>query len=142
MKFFVSFLFISFSFALPAHSRSGGPRIAEPKEFQYIHCTKTEPFADKLVDHYVVDIKNKRQPKLYFSLGPVTAKTSELRSLRLLDQRLVQSASQDFDIIWTSTRLNLKFELQIADNGGQVLNGVLTQNGQSSFVSCLDAALE
>jgi hypothetical protein len=141
MNFLVSILFI-LSTSLPAHSRSGGPRISEPREFQYIHCTKTEPFTDKLVDHYVIDIKNKRQPKLYFSLGPVTAKTSELRSLRLLDQRLVQSASQDFDIIWTSTRLNLKFELQIADNGGQVLNGVLTQNGQSSFVRCLDSALE
>lgn len=141
MKSFFLILTI-LSFIPTAQARSGGPRIIEPREFEYIHCTKSESFADKLVDHYVVNIKNKRQPKLYFSLGSPLAKTAELRSLRLLDQRLISSATADFDVIWTSTRLNLKFELQIADNGGQILTGVLTQNGQSDFVRCIDAALE
>ncbi|MBY0554084.1 hypothetical protein K2P97_06125 [bacterium] len=125
-----------------AFSAQAALRIVNPEEFQFVHCTPVSVSDKALVKHYVVDIRNERQHKLYSMIATQDSKAKNLRNLRLIDNRLLVNTITTVDVSWISARNGLRFELNILDNGGYAMDGTLTQNGVSTPVSCIDSSLE
>lgn len=117
-------------------------KIVNPEEFQFVHCTPASVSDKALVKHYVVDVRNERQHKLYSMIATKDSKAKNMRNLRLIDNRLLVNTITTVDVSWVSARNNLTFELNILDNGGYAMDGTLTQNGVSTPVSCIDSSLE
>lgn len=125
-----------------AFSAQAALKIVNPEEFQFVHCTPVSVSDKALVKHYVVDIRNERQHKLYSMIATQDSKAKNLRNLRLIDNRLLVNTITTVDVSWISARNGLRFELNILDNGGYAMDGTLTQNGVSTPVSCIDSSLE
>jgi hypothetical protein len=138
MKSFFAVLLIMI-FAVSARAAL---KIVNPEEFQFIHCVPSLVSSRTLVKHYVIDIRNERQHKLYSILAEKELKAKALRNLRLIDNRLLTNTITTVDVSWVSARNDLTFQLNILDNGGYSMDGTLTLAGVDTPVFCTDVSLE
>lgn len=126
--------------AILAHS-SYAIEIVKLAEFEYMHCSVQSAPADQAVTHYVIDVRDPDQYKLYSAQGAASLNMMQLK-LRLIDERLQQSGTDGYDLVWKSGARALEFKLQIHDDGGQILSGQLVSGGKTSDIGCIDASLE
>ncbi|MEQ1721781.1 MAG: hypothetical protein ABL930_01305 [Pseudobdellovibrio sp.] len=138
MKSIAAFLAL-FTFVV---SGEAALKIVNPEEFQFVHCVPSTVSDKALVKHYVIDVRNERQHKLYSMIAAKEVKAKDMRNLRLVDNRLLTNTITTVDVSWISTRNDLTFQLNILDNGGYSMDGTLTQAGVETPVFCGDSSLE
>lgn len=116
-------------------------QILNPAEFEYIHCVAKSAPKAKVATHYVVDVRDQEQYKLYAAKALPRLKTTQMR-WQLMDAKLAQGAADSYDIAWVSKSQRLQFNLLIHDNGGQILSGRLVSDRGAVEIGCIDASLE
>jgi hypothetical protein len=134
--------FTVLSIMIFAVSARAALKIVNPEEFQFIHCVPSTVSSKTIVKHYVIDVRNERQHKLYSMMAEKKLKAKELRNLRLIDNRLLTNTITTVDVSWVSARNDLTFQLNILDNGGYSMDGTLTLAGVEAPVFCIDLSLE
>lgn len=137
MKNLVIILIANFVFVSLVHA----VQISKPAEFEYIHCVAKSAAPAKLTTHYVFDVSDQDQYKLYSARAVPRLKTDRLR-LQLIDSKIVQVSAAGFDVAWKSNTQRLQFNLLIQDNGGQILSGRLVSDRGTLEIGCIDASLE
>lgn len=113
--------------------------IRSANEFEFIHCVATVEGSDK-VPHLVVDIRADNH-KLYKAEASPQASASDLE-LTLIDDNLVANTIDTVDVSWVSEKNQLSLELDILDNGGYIMDGVLNQGSDQYPVICRDVTIE
>ena len=136
----ISFL-SAFVFGL-APAFASAPKISRPAEFEFIHCVPSLPRARDYVAHYIIDIRNSDQYKLYLAQSIKATKASALKKLILLDSKLESREVADTDISWVSKKQQLRFDLNIVDNGGNVMDGTFSRGRFTAPIYCQDVSLE
>lgn len=121
---------------------ASAPKISKPAEFEFIHCVPALPRARDYVSHYIIDIRTNDQYKLYLAQSAKATKASNLKKLILLDSKLETRDVADTDISWVSKKQQIRFDLNIVDNGGNVMDGVFSRGRFTAPVHCQDVSLE
>lgn len=116
-------------------------KIDTPSEFQFVHCKAQAPKNINLVKHYVIDIRTE-QHALYTQLATKNAKAIELSNLRLVDDQLLSNILDTVDVSWISKKSHLVFKLNIMDNDGYLMSGVLANNKTEVKIHCRDITTE
>lgn len=117
-------------------------RITNPSEFEFVHCYPVSSENAARVAHYVFDLRNENQHKLYSEVASNQLKAVELGDLGLIDENILTNTLPDFDVSWISEKLNLVFKLIILDTDGTLLEGELVNQGQISSVRCREVVSE
>ena len=117
-------------------------KIENPHEFEFIHCVSADSGDDETVMHYILDVRNQAQAKLYWDSAPKKAKAVELANLKLLDDQLVMNPLSDVDLSYVSTKNQLMLALNIIDADGFVLDGELRVTKDKYHIHCTDTSLE
>ncbi|AGH95094.1 hypothetical protein [Pseudobdellovibrio exovorus] len=135
-KFFVIILSGAFAYA---GTSSASLAIQSPNEFEFIHCI-TENKGSAVVPHFVIDIRAENHV-LYRAVAPAEARVTDL-SLVLIDENLQANTIDTVDVSWVSLKNNLSLELNILDNGGYIMDGVLNQGKSQYPIMCRDVTVE
>lgn len=112
-------------------------------EYEYVHCVPMQVAPRKTTVHYIVDVRNPQSYRLYTATpAQQNVKAADLTRVRQIDPLLAQGQSDSWDLVWKSNPARLIFNLNIADNGGQLLIGTLTGSRRTVDIKCIDVALE
>lgn len=126
--------------AFQVHALPDPLKIENPEEFEFIHCIPITGSEDDVVTHLVVDIRGE-QHKLYSDVGVRSKKGSEL-SLKLVDDQLQNNTIVTADVSWVSVGQEISLELNILDNGGYSMDGILTYKKSQVPIVCVDVTVE
>lgn len=126
--------------AFQVHALSDSLKIENPEEFEFIHCIPVTGSESDVVTHLVVDIRGE-QHKLYSDVG-VRSLTGRELNLRLLDDKLQNNTIVTADVSWVSVEREIALELNILDNGGYTMDGILTHKRSQAPIICVDVTVE
>ncbi len=111
--------------------------ITNPEEFQFTHCYPVTR-STKPVTHYIFDVRDEKNHKVYTKQAVASTKARELGELTKLDENLEANGNPNFDVTWVSKKLDLQFLLTIQDDGGYSMTGQLLHKGESHAIKCLE----
>lgn len=126
--------------AFQVHAVTESSMIGNPEEFEFIHCIPVTGSDEDVVTHLVIDIRNE-QHKLYSASG-VRSLTGKELDLTLLDDKLQANTITTADVSWVSVEQEISLELNILDNGGYSMDGILTHKRSQSPIVCVDVTVE
>lgn len=132
-------IILSGAFSYAGTSSASSLTIQSPNEFEFIHCI-TENKGSATVPHFVIDIRAENHV-LYRAVAPAEARVTDLK-LALIDENLLTNTIDTVDVSWVSAKNNLSLELNILDNGGYIMDGVLNQGKSQYPIMCRDVTVE
>ncbi len=132
---YMSLTFLVFS------SLAQATQISNQADYEFMHCKATTVKANEAITHYVIDVRDTENYKLYSALALPNVTAAQLK-LELVEDKIEQTVIDGYDLVWKSTAQGLQFNLIIQDNGGQGLTGQLISKSGAIEIGCIDASLE
>ena len=146
MKKILSTLLIVSSFSTVGFSKgitTISDKLKKAQDFEYIHCKSINASAGMTIKHFIVDIRNSNINGLYMQIGAAELSAQQLNQLQLIDKKLTAiNADSSADVSFVSTANKLKFSLIIQDTDGQLLDGKIISDTETTDIRCKDVTLK
>lgn len=131
-----------FGFAVQANMAQESLKIVSPNEFEFVHCVPLQTDSTQDVNHYVIDLRNEKQHRLFSEIAEKNTLAVNLNNLQLIEENLLANTLPEFDVSWVSEKQKLIFQLIILDTDGTLLEGNLIENNDKIQVRCFEVTSE
>ena len=115
--------------------------VKNPSPFEYIHCVAGDVNSKEIVPHYVIDLRQSDNHKLFWQVALANKKAKSLKNLNFIGAQLKQNVDLNSDVSWQTDK-DLVISLNIIDNDGYALEGKMVNGSAQKTLNCKDASQE